>query len=373
MSGSPPAPARSHYDVLVIGAGFYGLALAEHLAKAGRRVLVCEAGEGAMRRASAVNQARVHTGFHYPRSFATALRSWHNFERFTADYGAAVVSDFRMLYAIARYRTKVNARRFHGMYEAMGAPIEVASPAQRALFSTELIEEVFACTEYAFDYTILRDLLLRRLDGLPVEFAFGTSVAGLARGAGGGVSVALAGGRRVEVGEAFNITYAQLNRVLATSDIEPLPLKHELVEIALVDPPRELERLAVTVMDGAFFSTMPYPSDGAYSLTHVRYTPHFGWTDGSSSRDAYETASGLPRETRWRHMVNDARRYVPSLGEARWRRSLFDVKTVPLKNEKDDGRPILLHAHPEIPGFRSVLGSKIDNVYDLFDAIGDAN
>lgn len=362
-------PSRPHYDVLIVGAGFYGCALAWHLARQGRSILVCEMGTASMERASAVNQARVHTGFHYPRSFATALRSRHNFERFAEDFGDAVHRDFRMLYAVARYRTKVNARRFEGMFRSMDAPIERASAAQRALFSSDLIEDVFSCTEYAFDYSALRSNLFARLKEQPVELCFEATVSKLET-ADDGIAATLSSGRFVRASEVVNMTYSQINSVLKASGIAPLPLKHELVEIALIDPPAAMGGLAVTVMDGAFFSSMPYPAADAYSLTHVRYTPHFGWTDQTSAADAYDTAARLPRETRWRHMVNDARRYMPVLNDVVWRRSLFDVKTVPVKNERDDGRPILLHHHPEIPGMRSVLGSKIDNIYDLFEAVG---
>ncbi|MCT8266493.1 FAD-binding oxidoreductase [Afifella sp. JA880] len=365
-----PSPSRTSYDVIIIGAGFYGLALAAHLGKAGRKVLICEIAQEAMGRASKVNQARVHAGFHYPRSFATALRSCHNFEPFVDEFRPAIVSDFQMLYAIARYRTRVNARRFHGMFDAMGAPLRPALPAHRALFSNDLVEDVFACTEYAFDYSVLRDILFSRLGSFPVDLVFRTEVAEVAPGKGEGIVVTLADGRIVEAGQVFNITYSQINEVLRGSGLKPLPLKHELVEIAIIDPPAELGGVAVTVMDGAFFSSMPFPAANAYSLTHVRYTPHFGWTDENAVESAYQTARRLPHETRWRHMVNDARRYLPALAEARWRMSLFDVKTVPVKNEADDGRPILLHAHSEIPGLWSVLGSKIDNIYDLYDAVG---
>ncbi len=369
MRESTRAPDGSRYDVLIIGAGFYGCALATHLAGQGRTVAICERGTASMERASAVNQARVHTGFHYPRSFATALRSKHNYQRFADDYTDAIRRDFQMLYAVARYRTKVNARRFEGMFQAMGAPIERAAPAHRALFSSELIEEVFACTEYAFDYAILRDILFRRLAPLAVDIAFEAQVERV-EPSGGAIATTLASGRTIVADRVFNITYSQINALLKASGITPLNLKHELVEIALIDPPRALAGLAVTVMDGGFFSSMPYPSTNNYSLTHVRHTPHFSWTDESSAEDAYTTGARLPRQTRWRHMVADASRYLPALGEAVWRRSLFDVKTVPIKNEHDDGRPILLHAHPELPGFHSVLGSKLDNIYDLCEAVG---
>lgn len=369
MKETTREPSAGEYDVVIIGAGFYGCTLAVHLAAKGKRVLICEMGTASLERASAVNQARVHNGFHYPRSFATALRSRHNFERFVEEYGEAIRCDFQMLYAIARYRTKVNAQRFERMFQSMGAPIERASSAQRALFSSDLIEDVFACTEYAFDYSVLKRILFERLAPLAVEIVFEARVERITP-LDAGIEITLAAGQRVHAHQVFNITYSQINSVLKNSGLKPIKLKHEMVEIALVDPPRTMDGVAVTVMDGAFFSSMPYPAARAYSLTHVRYTPHFSWTDETSSADAYATAERLPRETRWRHMINDSRRYMPVLGDAVWRRSLFDVKTVPVKNERDDGRPILLHSHAEVPGLWSVLGSKIDNIYDLCEAVG---
>ena len=360
------------YDTVIVGAGFYGCALAGHLARTGRRVLVCETGKRPMERASAVNQARVHTGFHYPRSYATALRSLHNHERFAQEYARAVRRDFRMIYAIARHGTKVDARRFARMYEAMGAPIERAPAGDRALFSEELIEDAFACVEHAFDYAALRDEVLERLRGLPIEFRFGTRVERIERAPGGGLETVLGDDERVGSEHVFNITYSGLNALAHRSGLAPLPLKHELIEIALVDPPDALRSLAVTVMDGPFFSAMPFPARSLYSLTHVRFTPHVSWEDDERSPDAQRTADGLPRRTRWRHMAYDAGRYMPAMRDVRWRQSLFDIKTVPLRNERDDGRPILIHQSPELPGFTSVLGSKIDNVYDLFDALDAA-
>ena len=47
------------------------------------------------------------------------------------------------------------------------------------------------------------------------------------------------------------------------------------------------------------------------------------------------------------------------------------MKTVLTHNERDDGRPILLHRHHAGPDFYSVMGGKIDNIYDLFDVLPD--
>jgi glycine/D-amino acid oxidase-like deaminating enzyme len=108
--------ARADYEVVVVGGGFYGCCLALFLRSVAARVILVEAEKGLLERASRVNQARVHGGFHYPRSFATALRSRVLQERFVRDFKDAVLADFDMLYAIATRRSKVSARRFARMF-----------------------------------------------------------------------------------------------------------------------------------------------------------------------------------------------------------------------------------------------------------------
>lgn len=359
---------RTHYDYIVIGGGFYGCCLALYLRSISARVLLVEAGERLMDRASRVNQARVHTGFHYPRSAATAVKSMLLHRRFLADFPEAVVGDFQMLYAIARRRSKVTAKKFHRMFRDMGAPIEIAGPGHRALFNPDMVEDVFACHEVAFDHKILGKLVGERLTDAGIDVRLATEVVGLEDSLSG-VVARLSDGCEVSARFAFNITYSQINAVLAKAGLPPARLKHEIAELALIEPPRELERIGVTVMDGPFFSAMPYPSEGLYSLTHVRYTPHDSWADNVALRDPYRHFAAMEPESRYAFMLRDGQFYLPCLGGATYRRSIYDVKTVLIKNEGDDGRPILYHRSPEGSRVISILGGKIDNIYDLFEAV----
>ena len=59
-------------DKIIIGAGLYGLYAALYCARRGQRVVVIERDGEPFARATYVNQARVHMGYHYPRSLATA-------------------------------------------------------------------------------------------------------------------------------------------------------------------------------------------------------------------------------------------------------------------------------------------------------------
>lgn len=360
---APDAP-----DYVVVGGGFFGCCLALFLRSVSSRIVVVEAGDQLMQRASRVNQARIHTGFHYPRSPLTAVKSLVLHKRFAEDFPDAVAADFQMLYAIARRRSRIPAGRFYRMFRDMGAPIAPATPSQAALFDPATIEAVFACTERAFDYTVLRAHLAGQLDALGIEVRLGTAVRQVAETTEGAIA-RLSTGEELHARFVFNVTYAQLNAVLRTGGYAEAALKHELAEVALVEPPSQLEGYGVTIMDGPFLSLMPFPAEALYSLTHVRYTPHRSWTDQSAGRSAYATLASETPPSRHRHMILDGRRYLPCLTEAVWRRSLYDVKTVLIRNEKDDGRPILFHRRPEGSRIISILGGKFDNIYDLFDLL----
>jgi glycine/D-amino acid oxidase-like deaminating enzyme len=68
------------YDKIIIGAGLYGLYSALYCGKRGEKVLVLEYDKEPFKRATYINQARVHMGYHYPRSFSTAIKSAGYFE-----------------------------------------------------------------------------------------------------------------------------------------------------------------------------------------------------------------------------------------------------------------------------------------------------
>src|SRR5215510_5895457 len=203
---------KTDFDFIIVGGGFYGCCLALYLGSLTERILLLEAGEGLLERASRVNQARIHTGFHYPRSFSTALRSRALHARYVRDFEHAVVSDFDKLYAIATSRSKVSASRFARMFNVIDAPFYKAPRRLRLLFESELVEEVFVCREFAFDWSLLRDGLCARLEANSVSVRMGQTVHS-ALCEPDRVVVRLAAGQELTTNVLFNVTYANLNRV----------------------------------------------------------------------------------------------------------------------------------------------------------------
>lgn len=368
-----PASGAS-YDAVIIGGGFYGAAIAIYLAKQRglRRIVLLERELALLKRASYNNQARVHNGYHYPRSFTTAYRSRINLPRFVRDWPDAVTKDFTKLYAIARRNSKVTATQFDRFCREIGARIEPADAALRGLFEPRLIEDVFLVEEYAFNTTKLAIWAERELNECGIQLRLGTRAMEISNGVQGALCV-LARDREgqeesLSCRYIFNCTYSGLNQFGGDFSATRTGLKHEITEMALIDLPPVLQGLGITVMDGPFFSIMPFPARGLHTLSHVRYTPHLHWAD-KSNVDPYRRLEDYDSATRVDRMIRDVVRYLPGIANAKYIDSLLEVKTVLVKNESDDGRPILFERHLDLPGCFSVLGGKIDNIYDVLEKL----
>jgi glycine/D-amino acid oxidase-like deaminating enzyme len=358
----------SGYDSVVVGGGLYGCLVALHRRRRGDRVLLLEAAAALLTRASYANQARVHHGYHYPRSLLTALRSRANYARFADEYRDCIDHSFVKYYAIARLFSKITAAQFKTFCRRVGMPVQAAPRDVHRLFNPTLIEDVFATEETAFDACALRRRLDESLAREGVEVRTGCTVRHLDREPRLRVAFdSVDGSSTADAGHIFNCTYSGINDVAATAGAAAIPLKHEIAELALVRMPEPFRGVGITVMDGPFFSAMPFPARGLHSLSHVRYTPHGSWYDDGvtpGERPA-ERLRNAARVSSYPLMLHDVQRYVPELRGCEYVESLWEVKTLLPASDRDDSRPILFHQDPSVPGLTSILGGKIDNIYDV--------
>lgn len=364
------------YDRLVVGAGTFGLHAAALLLRRGHRVAVLDIDTGPLLRASLVNQARLHNGYHYPRSAYTALRSAGYYDQFVRDFPDTVNARFSKVYAIAAHGSYTDAAHFEGFCDHVGIPAQPVDPS--AWFRPGAVEAAYLTDEYSFDAPALRSALLARVAAAGAcDWFYGDSVTEAHRD-GDAWGVRLASGARLSVAGVVNATYAGTNALLQTFGLDPLQLKYELCEVSLVDAPAHRD-VGITVMDGPFFSLMPFGHSGMHTLTAVEYTPRRVGGPGSlptfgcqadnpcCTPAALDNCASCPVRpvSAYPQMLALAARFLSDTARVRQVEAVHSVKTVLRTSEVDDGRPTLVREHLAQPLFVSLFSGKINTIYDL--------
>ena len=368
------------YDKIIIGAGLYGLYAALFCGKKGERVLVLEKEDAAFCRATYINQARVHLGYHYPRSLSTAISTARYFDRFVSDFPECIGKDFRQVYATSRNFSWTQAEQFEKFAKAAKIPCKPAPVNE--FFRDGMCDGAFLTGEATFDAEILKEILLGRIAELAsVEIRYNHAVCKIERTED--TYRIEAGGEVFESGFVLNAAYAGVNEICALAGFEPFRIKYELCEVILCEVSDALKDLGITVMDGPFFSIMPFGKTGLHSLTSVTFTPHktsfdktatFLCQDGAGNGcrpgDLKNCTSCSNRpESAWGYMSKLAEKYLKEEYRFSYVKSLYSMKPILMASDVDDSRPTCIRVHSKGPDFVSVLSGKITTVYDLEEVL----
>ena len=372
------------YDKIIIGAGLYGLYSALFCAKRGQKVIVLECDPTPFRRATYINQARVHQGYHYPRSISTALKSAGYFERFNKDYDFCINREFDQIYATSSQYSWSDGKQFKDFCKAADIPCEQLVPEN--YFKPGMCDGVFRTREYTYDAKILLDYFLEELTKYPNEatIKYGVDITTIDKTSDSYI-VHTAEGIDYESGFVLNATYASTNQILEKVGFEKFGIKYELCEIILCDVNEKLKDIGFTVMDGPFFSIMPFGKTGLHSLTSVTFTPHTTSYDGLPTFECQKESGGYcspthlgncndcpaKPKTAFPYMANLARKYMLDEYGFEYKGSLFSLKPILMSSEIDDSRPTVIRKYSENPTFVGVLSGKINTVYDLDEVLSD--
>ncbi len=368
------------YDKIIIGAGIYGLYSATKCAKQGQRILVLEKDPNAFMRATYINQARVHMGYHYPRSKMTALKSAHYFERFCEDYGFCIKRNFKQIYATSAALSWTNARAFQKFCDDSRIPCKRIN--EEEYFRKGLCDGAFLTEEYTYDAMILRDYFLNELQKSGcVDILFSQTVSNIKEE--GADWVVTSNGKQYQAPFLLNATYAGINEIQKMMGFEIFNIKYELCEIILCEVNDKLKDLGITVMDGPFFSIMPFGKTGYHSLTSVTFTPHLTSYNETATFDCQSRSEGKcsPQHlancneclakpaSAWPYMSQLARKYMLPELKFKYVRSLFSMKPILKVAEIDDSRPTMVKVQKEKPTFVSAFSGKINTIYDLDEVL----
>lgn len=374
---------KKQYDKIIIGAGLYGLYAANYCGKKKEKLLVLEYDEAPFKRATYINQARVHMGYHYPRSLTTAIKSAGYFRRFVEDYGFCIHDKFEQIYATSEQFSWTDANQFKEFCQAAG--IRCDEVVSSRYFKPGMCDGAFLTEEYTYDAVLLRNFLQEQLKAMEsVEQQYGVRIRKIVRVAES-FRVELEDGSCYQAPFVLNATYASVNQILNKVEgieADSFPIKYELCEIILCEASAALKDIGFTVMDGPFFSIMPFGKTGLHSLTSVTFTPHVTSYDKlpefacqkkqkqfsfACSREELGNCNRCPERpaSAWPYMSHLADKYLKEEYGYIYRESLFSMKPILKSSEVDDSRPTAIRTLCQEPTFVSVLSGKINTVYDL--------
>ncbi len=153
------------FDFVVIGGGIFGCYAALHLAGKGAKVALVEKEKRLFQKASLVNQARLHSGYHYPRSIATAALSDEHKERFTAEHRQFVNFSFDKYYAIDRFGSFTDPQQFERFCAYLDIRCERVP--EHNFFNFNRLEALYRTEEFSFDPVLLREFYREKVETTP--------------------------------------------------------------------------------------------------------------------------------------------------------------------------------------------------------------
>lgn len=317
--------------IAIAGAGIYGATAAIRLAEQGHRVSLFDP-LGIMRAASAINQYRVHSGYHYPRSSETIRETIEARAEFIEVFAPAIVRNSRHYYAIPREGSRTPPDEYEKIMRSHGLALRDCRP---DWMNFDFIERCYEVDENIYDPEALRVEIESRIQALGIRFerrSFPTET-------------------RSEYDFVVWATYG-----LGPSRGMFKGAKYQVAEKIMIELPRQLYGIALVVVDGPFTAFDPYGSSHRSLFGSAKHTNHWTSTDRDEPVPArYAELLNGPEftpfaDTRFNAMRADCCLAVPAAKDAKYLGSRFTVRVVEDNPQQDrrilyvqDGHPSEIH------------------------------
>jgi hypothetical protein len=305
----------------VVGAGIYGAYSAIRLAESGHQVDLFDP-LGVLRASSGINQFRVHSGYHYPRSSETIEEILEARAEFITAFGPAIVRKTRHYYAIPKQSSLTPPDAYEKIMARHRLPLRPCKP---SWMDFGFIDRCYEVDENIYDPQFLRALLESRICALRINF------------------------RQERYLPEFRDDYDFV--IFATYGLGPsrgifTAAKYQVAEKILVELPEPLRGVALVVVDGPFTAFDPYGNNGHSQFGSARYTNH--WTTTAAGEAIPEPYADLLNRpsfervefTRFNAMCEDAALTVPLATKAKYIGSRFTIRVV--ENHHRDRRILCL-------------------------------
>jgi hypothetical protein len=302
--------------IAVAGAGIYGATIAIRLAEHGHNVHLFDP-LGIMCAASVINQYRIHSGYHYPRSPETILETLEARAEFMETFSPAIVRNSRHYYAIPLEGSQTSPHLFE---KVMGRYGIAFTPCRPDWMDFGFIDRCYEVEEHIYDPDILRDLVVGRICSLGIQFE----------------KRAFSPAMRLDYDFTIWATYG-----LGPSRGLFKAAKYQVAEKILIELPPILRGVSLVVVDGPFTAFDPYGSSARSLFGSAKHTNHWTTTNPDEpipdpyakilNRPSFEPVSF----TRFDAMRKDSSLAVPTSKDAVYLGSRFTIRVVENNPEQD--------------------------------------
>jgi len=323
--------------VAIAGAGIYGATIAIRLAEQGHAVHLFDP-LGVLNAASGINQFRIHSGYHYPRSPETIEETMGARAEFLQSFAPAIVRNSTHYYAIPHEGSQTPPELFERVMEEHKVPLR---PCRPEWMNFDFIDKCYQVEEQIYDPEVLRDELTKQIESLGIRV------------------------HQQEFTAAMRPDYDFV--VWATYGLGPSrglfrSVKYQVAEKILVKLPKRLQGISLVVVDGPFTAFDPYGSSELSMWGSAKHSNH--WTTTNPDEPIpkqYRALLNGPRFepiswTRHDAMRKDAALAVPASIEAEYLGSRFTIRVVE-NNPAQDRRT--LYVHETAPGEIHIFSGKV--------------
>jgi hypothetical protein len=323
--------------IAVAGAGIYGATAAIRLAERGHQVTLFDP-LGVMRAASAINQYRVHSGYHYPRSPETITETLEARREFVRAFASAIVQNSRHYYAIPREGSRTRPQEYEQIMRSHGLSLHACRP---EWMNFEFIDQCYEVEENIYDPDLLRSVIESRLHALRIKFEH---------------SVFL----REMRGDYDFVVWATYG-MGPSRDVFKIA-KYQVAEKILIALPAELQGIALVVVDGPFTAFDPYGNSRHSLFGSAKHTNHWSTSDPLSPipekylRVLNKSEFTAAANTRFEAMREDCCLAVPAAKGAKYIGSRFTLRVVE-DNPEHDRR--ILYVREGLPGEIHIFSGKV--------------
>jgi hypothetical protein len=322
--------------VAIAGAGIYGVTAAIRLAEQGHQVDLFDP-LGLMQAASAINQYRVHAGYHYPRSADTMCEILEARKEFLEAFRPAIVRNSRHFYAIPKRHSRTAPEDYERIMAQHGLELR---PCRPDWLDYSFIETCYEVDEHIYDPDVLRCVVRERAAASGVRFeqrAF-----------------------HPEMRNGYDFVVWATYGMAQSRMLFPRA-KYQVAEKVLIELPPELRGIALVVVDGPFTGFDPYGSSGCSLFGSAKHTNH--WSSMNPAAPVPERYAGRLNGsafepapfTRFDQMRRDAQLAAPAASQAKYLGSRFVMRVV--EDHREDRRT--LYVREGEPGEIHIFSGKV--------------